>query len=358
MDNKGYYKTLGIAENASQDEIKKQYKKLALKWHPDKWVNGTEEEKKTAEEEFKKVSEAYNVLSDENKRQQYDNGVENHGQGDFDPFEAFRRAGFSDFFGGFGGGQQKQAGRPGEDAYAQVTITFSESLKGVKKSIKVNKRVACPDCNGTGSEDGQNHECPYCHGTGMETVRQQYGNTISIHTTPCKHCHGTGKINDTPCKKCHGSGLIEKEETIEIEIPSAIRDGMTITYPALGSEGTPGYPSGALNVTVKVVADIPSYFKVSPNSNDILHEEAVDLVDALLGKKITVKCPDGSDWTINLHECTQPGEKYTKSGGGYKPNGYWGSQNNGNYIVKINYKVPTQLTKKQKKALEDFKNEK
>lgn len=360
MDSKGYYKTLGVPENASDDEIKKAYKKLCIKWHPDKWVNGTDEEKKTAEEEFKKVGEAYAVLSDKDKKAQYDSGFEggfDENNGGFDPFDWIReRGGFGNFF--HERGNQRNAGHQGSDINVNIKISFTESLKGTNKDIKVKKSVACPDCNGTGSADGQNHECPHCHGTGMETITQRTGNTIFTQSRPCPHCHGTGKIATTPCSHCNGTGQVQHEDTINIQIPSNVRDGITISYAGLGNEGTPGFPNGNLNVTIKVEAEMPGYFKVSPNSNDVLHEETVDFVDALLGKKITVKCPDGSDWQINLHECTQPGEKYTKSGAGYKPNGQWGPQTTGNYLVKINYNVPTKLTKKQKKILEDFKNEK
>lgn len=360
MDTKGFYKTLGVSENATQEEIKKAYHKKAVQFHPDKWVNGTEEEKKKAEEEFKKVGEAYSVLSDETKRQQYDNGMESGPQAGFDPFEMFRQAagmgGFGDFFGRMN--RQHQSGHPGSDINGHVTITFAESLTGVKKKVKYKKQVKCEDCNGTGSEDGEIYSCTNCNGTGMVSQTQRYGNAWTITQSPCPECHGTGKKISRPCKKCNGTGFARKEETVEIDVPAGIRNGMTISYGGLGNEGTLGFPLGNLNVTVTVEAELPGYFKVAPNSNDVLHEENVDFIDALLGTKITVKCPDGSDWEVKLHECTQPGEKYTKANAGYKPNPNLGLFNAGNYVVKINYKVPSKLTKKQKKALEDYKNEK
>lgn len=366
MDIKGYYKTLGVSENASQEEIKSAYRKLALKWHPDRWATGTEEEKKKAEDEFKKVAEAYGVLGDEEKRRQYDSGVDDtqgfDGEG-FDPFaEMFRRAqqsGFGDFFSGFGGhgASGRPSGHPGEDVHAYVTLTFAESLTmNLMKDVIVKKKVECPDCNGTGSEDGQKHECPYCHGTGMETHTQRYGNSFTMTQSPCSHCHGTGKQIDHPCKKCGGTGFVEKEETMKLSIPGNVRDGMSILYTGMGSAGSPGWQNGDLVLHVTVKQDVPGYFQTQDNDFNIYHTEKVNFVDALLGSKVTVKCPNGKDWTINLRECTQPGERFTKSGGGYPTNRRMGSD--GDYVVFIEYDVPTKLTKAQRKALEEYKKEK
>lgn len=363
MDIKGYYKTLGVAENASQEEIKSAYRKLALRWHPDRWVNGTEEEKKKAEDEFKKVAEAYGVLGDEEKRRQYDSGIDDTqgfgGEG-FDPFaEMFRRAqqgGFGDFFSGFGGHGRsgKPNGHPGEDVNAYVTITFAESLKtGLEKEVTVKKKVECPDCKGTGSADGHEHDCPYCHGTGMEQRVERRGNMQTIFQSPCSHCHGTGKQIDHPCKKCNGTGFIEKEETMKLTLPGCIRDGMTILYGGMGDAGSPGWQNGDLLLHVTVKQDVPGYFQTQDDDINIYHTEKVNFVDALLGTKITVKCPDGKDWTINLRECTQPGERFTKGGGGY-PTSRRGFSD-GNYVVFIEYDVPSKLTTAQRKALEEYK---
>jgi len=365
MDVKGYYKTLGVAENASQEDIKKAFRKLSMKWHPDRWVNGTEEEKKKAEEEFKKINEAHTVLGDEEKRRQYDAGIDGQeqdfGEG-FDPFaEMFRRAqqgGFGDFFGGFRGhgANGRPNGHPGEDVNAYVTITFAESLKtGLEKEVTVKKKVECPDCKGTGSEDGQNHECPYCHGTGMETRTERHGNAFTMYQTPCFHCHGTGKQIDHPCKKCNGTGFIEREETMKLTLPGGIRDGMTILYNGMGGAGSPGWQNGDLLLHVTVKQDIPGYFQTQNNDINIYHTEKVNFVDALLGTKVTVKCPNGKDWVINLRECTQPGERFTKGGGGYPTNRRGFSD--GDYVVIIEYNVPSKLTKAQRKALEDYKKE-
>lgn len=365
MDIKGYYKTLGVPENATAEEIKKKYRALCLKWHPDRWVNGTDEEKKNAEEQFKKVAEAYAVLGDEDKRREYDSGIDDSqagfGDGGFDPFEeVLLRAGFG--FGGgfnpFGGGQQRRSGTPGEDINAYVTITFAESLtEQLMREVTVKKRVACPDCHGTGSEDGQQHECPYCHGTGMESRTERKGNGYVMYQSPCSHCHGTGKQIDHPCKKCGGSGFVDKEEKMKLSIPGGLRDGMAVMYSGMGGEGSPGFPKGNLILHVTVTQDSPGYFQTYDKDLNIYHIEKVNFVDALLGGKVKVKCPNGSEWTINMRECTQPRERFTKSNGGYAGSNGYGTTR-GDYIVIIEYDVPGKLTKEQRKALQQYKETK
>lgn len=367
MDTRGYYKTLGVAENASQDEIRSAYKKLALKFHPDRWVNGTDEEKKKAEDEFKKIGEAYGVLGNEEKRRNYDAGADEDGfgpgTGGFDPFEAMRQAaqsgmgGFGDFFRNFGGAQQRPAGHKGDDVEAYVTISLAEAINGVKKDVTIKKKVQCPDCHGTGSEDGLEHKCQFCNGTGMEQRTERRGNMFTIFQTPCSHCGGTGKQIDHPCKKCNGTGFVDKEEKITLDIPVGMRNGMTAVFGGFGEEGTNGYPKGDLYLHVTVTEEVPGYFKSYDQDLNIYHEEKVNFVDALLGTTIKVKCPDGNDWEIKLKECTQPGERFIKTKSGYiESDGYRAQR--GDYVVIIKYDVPSSLTKKQKQALENYKNEK
>ena len=356
MDSKGYYKTLGVPENATQDEIKSAFKKLALKYHPDRWVNGTDEEKKKAEEEFKKINEAHTVLSDEKKRQQYDSGFEedNFGPGDggFDPMMDWLRRNM----GGFGGGPM--GGRPmgvrGDDVEAYVTLSFKESISGAKKDITLKRRVKCDACNGTGSEDGKEHTCPNCNGTGFQRVTQRMGNGWSMSQSPCQHCHGTGKVIDHPCKKCHGTGTMLKDETMAFDIPAGVQDGMTIVAQGYGGEGKNGGPAGDLYIHIQVTQSLPGYFKVE--GLNIVHEQYVNVIDALLGTEIVVDCPDETSWKVKIPECTEPGKEFRQANGGYRDvNNGWKT---GDYVVRLRYNVPSKLTKKERKALEDFKQAK
>jgi len=361
MDIKGYYKTLGVPEDASQEDIRKAFRELSLKWHPDRWVNGTEEEKKKAEDEFKKIVEAHEVLGNEEKRRKYDSGVGGGQDGPgFDPFaEMFRQAAQQAGWGGFGfnGGFQRPTGHNGDDLEAFVSITLKEAIDGVTKEVTVKRKAKCPDCDGTGSEDRQEHICPNCHGTGTESKTTYVNGMTMTFSNNCRHCHGTGKQIDHPCKKCGGTGLVDKDDKMTLAIPRNMRNGMTVVYGEKGEPGTNGYRNGDLFLHVTVVEDVPGYFKSYDKDLNIYHEESVNFVDAVLGTKVKVKCPDGSDWEIKLRECTQPGERFTKTKGGYvNYDGYIARA--GDYVVIIKYDVPGKLTKKQRKALEEFKSEK
>ena len=359
MDIKGYYQTLGVAENATADEIKAAYRKLAMKWHPDRWATASDEEKKKAEDEFKKIAEAYDTLGDEQKRQAYDSGV---GGGDFDPGDDgfnsmadwLRKAGFG-FGGGFSGfgGQQRNnqnAPRKGDDIEADVTITFAESIKGVKKKITVNKKSPCPDCHGTGNADGKKHPCPHCNGTGVVTQSSRNGNVWQMYQSSCPHCHGTGNEVTDRCSKCGGTGFVSHQETVGVDIPAGDLNGMTIGYQGMGCDGVNGGYPGTLFVHIHVTQDQPGYF--TKEGLNVVHAEKINFVDALLGTKFAVKTPEGKDWTVKLHECTQPGEEYKMASAGYTDvNNQW---KKGDYIVRIMYDVPSSLTKEQKELLKNF----
>ena len=362
MDIKGYYKTLGVSENATPEEIKKAYRQLALKYHPDRWATASEEEKKKAEEEFKKVAEAYDTLGDEQKKQQYDSGYGSNddifgsNSGGFDPFDILRRAGFTGFGGGgfnpfTQGGRNIKWAKRGEDIETNVTLTFKESVEGVNKEVIAKRKVECPDCNGTGSEDKQEHKCSVCNGTGTQTFTQRMGNSFSMTQGPCQNCHGTGRVIEHKCVRCNGTGYIYQDHHEDVHILAGVQNGMRIAFQGLGNEGENGGPNGDLIINVRVTQKLPGYFKTE--GLNVVHTEEINFVDALLGTKFVVDTPDGHEWEVNAHECTQPGEEYKIANGGYPdPNN---QIKKGDYIVRIKYNVPSSLTKEQKKLLKNFK---
>ena len=260
-EKRDYYEVLGVNKNSTPDEIKSAYRKAALKWHPDKWVNGTDAEKKTAEDNFKEASEAYSVLSDENKKARYDRygfagmdggsasgGSGFGGFGDFDLNDIlnsvfgrgfdFGGGGFSGFssFGGGGshGGTMKQRG---SNLRVKVKLNLQEIAHGTKKKIKVSKYVACSHCHGSGSEDGSTETCPTCHGRGqvVQTVNSFFGQmqTASV----CPTCNGRGTIIKKKCTHCGGEGIMKGDEIIEIDIPAGVGEGMQLTVRGKGNAG-------------------------------------------------------------------------------------------------------------------------
>lgn len=358
MDNKGYYKTLGVAENATQDEIKSAYRKLASKFHPDKWVTGTEEEKKNAEEKFKEIAEAYDVLGDKDKREQYDHGGTFNFEG-FDPFAAFRQhfsnfggGGFGDFFGFGGQPQRTKVVTPGEDAYVKVRLTLKDAYMGVMKEVSYQKNCKCDKCNGTGSEDGKEGTCVHCGGNGMVMQASQRGNMFIQTSAPCPYCHGTGKLIEHPCKECHGSGLKRKPVTEKITIPAGVDTGMQLNGYGKGSESPDGGPAGNLVIDIEVERD--PYFQ-RPDARNLIHVEEVPFVDALLGIEKEFDCIDGTKVKVKLPELTRDGQYFMQKRKGM-PDVY-GKQGYGDYAIQIRYKFPNKLTKKQKDILKKLKDE-
>jgi len=348
MDNKGYYKILGVNENASQEAIKLSYRKLSLKWHPDRHVSDSEEDKKKAEEEFKKIAEAYSVIGDEEKRKQYDMGIDGGSGEGFDPFSMFRShfGGFSDFF----GGMREEPQQRGSDIVTDVNITFKEAYEGTSKEISFYKEVPCKECNGTGSADGKNNTCPYCHGTGMITQSRQQGNMIFQTSHPCEHCHGTGKVITNACKHCHGTGTEKVKHTERIDIPAGVFDGAQLNMSGKGNAPKGKGINGNLAVRIHVQKD--NYF-TRPDAINVIHYEEVDIKDALLGCTREVKYPDGSTFKLNIHECTKDNETFM-----YKNKGFIDVQNpyngRGDYAIVIKYKYPNKLSNKQKELLKEW----
>lgn len=357
-ENKDYYEILGITEEEkklSQLEfekvLKKKYRSSALKYHPDRWANGTDEEKKDAEQKFKEIAEANEVLSDPQKRQMYDNGGFEFNTDGFDPFEMFRNmagsfgGGFGDFF---GGGRQRV--NRGSSVQAHVSMTLEEAYFGGDKKVTVTRQKSCVHCNGTGSADGKTSTCPQCQGRGRIAKHMQLGpNAYQTIETTCQHCGGTGKKITTPCSHCKGSGLETVTTTETFDFPRGLSDGMVINIPGMGNEPNGGGQNGDLHIIVHIYAH--SYY-TRPDEINLIHYDDVPFNECLLGFKKEYMAIDGTKVVVDAPELTPHGKAFMFKGKGMP------HPNNpnivGDYAVVINHKLPNKLTDEQKKKLKDF----
>ncbi|MBQ2679214.1 MAG: molecular chaperone DnaJ [Firmicutes bacterium] len=359
-DKRDYYEVLGISKGASDDEIKKAYRKMAKKYHPDNNLDNKEE----AEAKFKEVNEAYAILSDAQKRAAYDR----YGHAAFDQAGGFGEGGFGGGFGGFstdfdfgdifnmftggaaGGAYRRSSSGPqrGADVGASVQISFEESVTGTKKTIQIRVPDECESCHGTGGKPGTKAEtCRRCGGTGTERVVQQtlFGQMASVRT--CSACKGYGKTYSDPCPSCKGTGVVKKIKKYEVNIPKGIDDGQTIRLQGKGAKGAFGGGYGDLLVTVRVRRD--KYF--IRQGLDVYAEQDISFVQAALGDKITIRTLEGEE-TYDLKPGTQPGDKITLKNRGM--NSVRNSKIRGNLIITLRLVVPTSLTDKQKEILKEF----
>jgi molecular chaperone DnaJ len=356
-EKKDYYAILEVSKDATEDEIRKKYRSLAKKFHPDKWTNGSESEKKEAEQKFKDIAEAYEVLSDPQKRQMYDNGGFEFDTSGFDPFEMFRNmtgGGFGSMFGDLGGmfgnmGGGRQVSR-GSNIQTNISLTLEEAFEGGNREIVVTRKKSCVHCNGTGSADGKNATCVQCNGTGRITKTMQMGPGAMqvIHTT-CPHCNGSGKQIVTPCTKCNGTGLETETVTETIKLPRGLSNGMTININGAGNEAPNGGINGDLHINVYVKEH--NYF-TRPDELNLIHYDEVPFNECLLGFKKEYNAIDGTKVVVNAPELTPHGKAFIFKGKGMPhpqhPNII------GDYAVVINHKLPSKLTKEQRKKLENF----
>ena len=360
MERKDYYAILGVSKDASEEEIKKKYRSEAMKWHPDRWATGTAEEKKIAEDKFKDLSEAYEVLSDPQKRAEYDNP--NSGfqfQGGIDPMDVFRHmqqamGGFSFNFGddddGFmdmGPFGRRKRVKKGSNVNANVTLTLKEAYDGGSREVDVDVVEQCDHCHGTGDENGHPTTCEHCHGTGQIQEFTQNGGGFNIFQHPCGFCHGTGRIINNPCRKCGGSGQIVKHKKVTVELPGGLYDGISLIVPEMGNP-IEGGKNGDMRLNVHVVED--PYF-TRPDQMNVIHYEEVPFNEALLGFRKTFKCVDGTEVLVNAPELTPHGKAFIFKGKGM-PNLNGGGY--GDYAVVINHKLPNKLTNKQREMLKHF----
>lgn len=356
-EKRDYYEVLGVDKSVSDDDLKKAYRKAAKKYHPDLNPGNAEAEKK-----FKEVNEAYEVLSDKEKRARYDQ----FGHAGVDPnFGAGAGAGggftgdfgdlgdiFSSFFGGgFGGGRQRNPNAPrrGNDTAAAVNLSFEEAAKGCKKTIKVTKIDNCKECGGSGAEKGTTPKtCPVCHGTGQVASTQRTPFGVMQTQTVCDHCRGSGKIIDKPCRVCAGKGRIRHTVEQNVDIPAGIDDGQVINLRGGGDAGVNGGPSGDLRINVNVRPH-PIFER---NGYDVYCEIPITFTQAALGDEIVVPTLDGKV-KFTIHEGTQPGDEFKLRGKGIQRLHYSGK---GDQYVKIAVEVPKELTKAQKEKLKEFES--
>ena len=366
MANKrDYYEVLGVDKSASPEEIKKAYKKMAIKYHPDKNPGDKE-----AEEKFKEVAEAYSILSDADKKARYDQfghaGVEGAGpdfSGGFgnlndilnDLFGGAFGGGFGGF-GGFGGGfsgqrggQRQQRVYRGRDIRVRVKLTLEEIAKGVEKEISIEKSVPCHDCSGKGAKNSSDIKtCPACNGTGQvqRVVNSFLGQTVTYST--CQQCGGEGKVISNPCRSCGGTGLVRKRETIKVNIPAGVEAGMQLTVQGEGHAAK----NNGINGDLLVVIEEQEHPNLKRDGNNLYYTKIVSLPDAILGAEVEVPCLDGP-YKIKVEAGTQSGTVIRLRGKGLPTvNGYGGT---GDMYVKIAVWIPRKLNKDEKAMFESMK---
>ncbi len=351
-DKRDYYEVLGLSKGASDDEIKKAFRKLAMKYHPDKNPGDKE-----AEEKFKEINEAYAVLSDPEQKSKYDRfghaGVDPNSFAGGGGFSGF--GGFEDIFdmfgsafgGGFGGGGSRRNNGPrkGSDIQKTMTIDFEEAAFGVKKQIRLTKNVKCKNCGGTGAAPGTSKKtCPRCGGSGEIRTQQQTPLGVFQSVSPCPDCNGTGEINESPCPDCGGTGRVRDTVTITINIPAGVDNDSVIPVRGQGEPGINGGPDGDLYI----VLNVRPHKLFERRGQDLWLEIPITFNQAALGDEIVVPTLE-EKVSYKIPAGTQPGTVFRLKGKGIK-NVRGGRK--GDLYVKVSLEVPTKLNKKQKKAVE------
>lgn len=360
MAKRDYYEVLGVEKNASEDEIKKAYRKIAIKYHPDRNPGNKE-----AEEKFKEAAEAYDVLHDPQKRQQYDQfGFSGPaGAGGFggfggsmnmdDIFSMFGdifggRAGF----GGFGGGQRRTQQHRGSDLRLKVKLSLSEIANGVTKKFKVRKDIACPHCHGSGAEAGSGTEtCPTCHGAGVVTHTTQSIFGMMQTQGVCPTCGGEGTVIKNKCHECGGTGVQKGEEVVEIKIPAGVAEGMVVNVPGKGNAGMRNGINGDIQVFI-AEEDNDTFVR---DGNDLIYNLLLDFPTAALGGEVEIPTIDGAKLRVKIEGGTQPGKTLRLRGKGLPAvQGY--GHGMGDIVVNISVYVPKTLNREEKETLQKFRD--
>ena len=354
-NKRDYYEVLGVEKNAAESEIKRAYRKLAAKYHPD--VNHEPD----AEAKFKEINEAYEVLSDADKKARYDQfgfaGVDPNFNAGGNPFGGGFGGGFGgfgdlgdifgDFFGGGSRARNANAPRKGENVVAQVVLTFEEAAFGTKKEVTVGRIETCDHCGGSGAADGTQPEtCDRCRGTGQVRVTQNFMGMSMQSTSACPKCGGKGKIIRTPCARCKGKGKIKRSQKISVDIPAGVDDGQSVRVREQGSAGVNGGPNGDLLVNVS----IRPHALFERDGANVLCEMPISFTQAACGAEIEVPTLDGKV-RYSVPEGTQTGTTFRLRGKGIP---YVGYKNRGDQYVTVVVETPTHLTKEQKELLRKF----
>lgn len=364
-EKRDYYEVLGLDKNASADDIKGAYRKAALKWHPDRWVSGTDAEKKTAEEKFKEASEAYSILSDPDKKAKYDQfgfaGVDGAGAQDwsqgFGSLNDILNNLFGGAFGGFGGfggfsgfgGQQGPRTMRGRDIRTRVRLSLEEIAKGCYKEVTIERNRPCPDCSGRGSKNSSDIKtCPTCKGQGQvqNVVNSLFGRTMTY--TTCPQCGGEGRIVSNPCSRCKGTGLERKRETVKVQIPAGVEDGMQITARGEGHAAARGGTNGDL---LLLIEEQP-HPQLKRQGADLFYTRVISVTEAMLGTEIQIPTLDGP-YKQKIDSGTQSGTVIRLRGKGMPVVNSYGK---GDLYVKILVWIPRKLSRSEKEAIERIKD--
>ncbi|MEI6019744.1 MAG: molecular chaperone DnaJ [Bacteroidota bacterium] len=356
MSKRDYYEILGVAKNAGEDEIKKAYRKLAIKYHPDKNPND-----KSSEDKFKEAAEAYEILSNPEKKQRYDQfghagvngagGAGGFGGGGMNMDDIFSQFGdiFGGAFGGFGGGGRSGGRRVarGTNLRVKVKLNLKDIANGVEKKIKVNKHVSCKTCSGSGARNGQFDTCKTCNGTGAITrVQQTILGAMQTQST-CGVCGGEGRVVKDKCTTCHGDGIVREEEVISINIPAGVAEGMQLSMNGKGNAA----PRGGINGDLLIVIEEEDHPELKREGNHLIYSLSIGFPDAALGTSVEIPTIDAKA-KIKIEPGTQSGKVLRLKGKGLPDINSYGR---GDLLVEISVYTPSQLSPEERKTLEDLK---